>query len=109
MYSKAAAQKFLREAAPAAMAACAACGAPVHAAKLCLAQALLLSGGGKYVHWHNPWGLSGDGDAGYVWRAHLVADTSTAGSVRLVKTKLAKFSGWPAACAAWFRAQKKPS
>lgn len=107
MHNSAAAQKFLAEASPAVVAACAACGAPTQLAKLCLAQALLLSGGGRYVHWHNPWGLSGDGDAGFVWCAHLVADPTQPGSVRLVKAKMAKFSGWPAACAAWFKTQKK--
>jgi hypothetical protein len=103
------AEKFLKEVVPSLQAAGADCGAAPDELSRCLSQALLISGGGKYTHWHNPWGLQGEGSAGFVWRAHLVSDTSQPGSARLVKAKLAKFSSWREACGAWLRAQRNPN
>ena len=62
--------------------------------RVCVAQAILLSTGGKHAIYHNYWRLHGAGDAGYVKvvKIRRVADYGDGGGVKSEIQKIARFS-----------------
>jgi len=62
--------------------------------RACVAEAILLSSGGKHAIYHNYWNLHGSGDRGYVQvvKIRRVADAGDGGGVRSEIQKIARFS-----------------
>ena len=91
---------------PHAVKAAQAAGQSSQEAARCVAQAVVLSGGGRYCMWNNPWGLCGRGRDGWVVASQALPDPGKVGGCRIVSVELAKFAGPEEACRAWFSAQR---